>query len=178
MDYFGLSYKRGMEPEVWEDERTGLLCRTSNLYGGVGVPKDHPWYNRKECPIDGYKSYGIVHYPKECEGRWWFYFPIYMEDYDHIKKRCMILAALLEVEGTELAQEIASLPLSPVKPSKKYPVKCVKQGVKREGGEDDGEDDHEDYLLEKIASTFKDYGKPNVDIRLIEEYLAACADEH
>ena len=101
-----------------------------------------------------------------------------MEDYDHIKKRCMILAALLEVEGTELAQEIASLPLSPVKPSKKYPVKCVKQGVKREGGEDDGEDDHEDYLLEKIASTFKDYGKPNVDIRLIEEYLAACADEH
>lgn len=104
--------KPGRTYEVWTDESTGLLCKVSDLSGTtmgfVGVPLNHPWFNRNECPLKGISVFGTIRHPEQCRGLWWFYFTD-KKGLEDTKQKCRLLAAQLEIEGTELAQEIASL---------------------------------------------------------------------
>lgn len=105
---------------VWVDEVTDLMCRISTLLndktsGFVGITKEHPWYGRMPCGAHYYfgdfKShvYGSRHYPAECKKHWWFWFtvPGVGESIkEEVMQKCRILAAHLQIEGTEPAQLI------------------------------------------------------------------------
>lgn len=117
--------------KVWADEPTGTLCKVSTLSGTVmgfvGVGSNHPWFHREDCPLPGISSYGSISHPAECKGLWWFYFTLPGESKKDVEKamqKCRTLAAQLEVEGTELAQQISQLSL-----------------LKKAGSEDDGDDE-------------------------------------
>ena len=112
--------------EVWEDERTGVLCKVSNLSGTTmgfaGVTSNHPWYYLNRCPLPGISVFGTMNQPKQCRNLWWFYFTENLsgdKGMEGARQRCRILAAQLEAEGTELAQQIAELcPPPPATPRK------------------------------------------------------------
>lgn len=130
--------------ETWVDERTGLLCKFScgrppNGYkmAAVGVTSEHPWFNNLDCPLPDVKVYGAIFYPIECQGLWWFYkFLPKGSSPEDAKRQCEEIAAILEIEGTELVQQIRSLPDLP-QPS----LNLGHNLVKREGEPDDGDDD-------------------------------------
>lgn len=106
--------------ETWVDERTGLLCKFScggTLMGhgykmaAVGVTSEHPWFNKLDCPLPDLKPYGTIRTPIECQGLWWFYKFLPKESSpEDVKRQCEEIAAVLEIEGTELVQQIRSLP--------------------------------------------------------------------
>lgn len=132
--------------KVWIDEPTGTLCKVSTLSGTVmgfvSVGRNHPWFSREDCPLPGISSYGTISHPVECRGLWWFYFALDGNGRETIEKtmqKCRILAAQLEIEGTELAQQIAQL-----------------SQLKRVGSEDDGDDEvmHD----AKVRETLKRWG--------------------
>lgn len=102
--------------KVWVDEPTGTLCKVSTLSGTVmgfvSVGRNHPWFDREDCPLSGISSYGTISHPVECRGLWWFYFTLPGEGKGTVAKamqKCRVLAAQLEIEGTELAQQISQL---------------------------------------------------------------------
>jgi hypothetical protein len=141
---------KGDDYEVWVDERTGVLCRVSNLSGSLmgfaSVAPGHPWFNRNDCPLTGISSYGTIHYPKVCQGTWWFYFSLRGNDEEAAKQKCRILAAQLEAEGSELAQQIAEL--APTSSDSE----CI----------DGGYEDYEDYVTDdKIRQTTRMWANCN-----------------
>lgn len=104
--------------KVWVDEPTGTLCKVSTLSGSVmgfiSVGSNHPWFHREDCPLPGISSYGTISHPAECRELWWFYFSLDGNGKKVVEKamqKCRILAAQLEIESTELAQQIAQLSL-------------------------------------------------------------------
>lgn len=136
--------------KVWVDEPTGTLCKVSTLSGTVmgfvSVGRNHPWFSREDCPLPGISSYGTISHPVECRGLWWFYFALDGNGRETIEKtmqKCRILAAQLEIEGTELAQQISQL--------------------KRVGSEDDGEDENvvDDKFRSKVSNTSEVWGNCN-----------------
>lgn len=104
--------------KVWVDGPTGTLCKVSTLSGSVmgfvSVDSNHPWFYREDCPLPGISPFGTIFHPAECKGLWWFYFSLDGSGKKVVGKamqKCRILAAQLEIEGTELAQQIAQLSL-------------------------------------------------------------------
>lgn len=139
--------------KVWIDEPTGTLCKVSTLSGTVmgfvSVGSNHPWFYREDCPLPGISSYGTIFRPAECKGLWWFYFTLPGEGKGTVAEamqKCRILAAQLEIEGTELAQQIAQLSL-----------------LKKAGNEDDGEDENvvDDKFRSKVGNTSEVWGNCN-----------------
>lgn len=123
---------KGEKVRVWEDEVTGVLCRVSYLIGiwtgFVAIPPGHPWFMVSEIPIPKVQSYGEVHWPKECEGLWWVYFyGAKGEGLEEVEQRCRILAAQVEIAGTDLAQQIDSLPMPPPLRSEKQSYSMKKK---------------------------------------------------
>lgn len=145
--------------KVWVDEPTSTLCKVSTLSGTVmgfvSVGSNHPWFHREDCPLPGISSYGTISHPVECRGLWWFYFTLPGEGKGTVAKamqKCRILAAQLEIEGTELAQQIAQL-----------------SQLKSEGSEDDGDDEvmHD----AKVRDTLKSWGDSTLtELSTLVEY--------
>lgn len=135
---------------VWVNESTETLCKVSTLSGTlmgfVSVSSNHPWFNREDCPLPGISSYGTISHPPECRGLWWFYFTLHggsKKDVEKAMQKCRILAVQLEIEGTELAQQISQL-----------------SQLKREGSEDDGEDENvvDEKFRSKVRNTSEVWG--------------------
>lgn len=105
---------------VWVDDVTDLMCRISTLSNGktsrfVGITKEHPWYGRMPYGSHYYFGHfkssvcGRCYYPAECKEHWWFWFTVPGVGRgikEEVMQRCRILAAHLQIEGTELAQLI------------------------------------------------------------------------
>lgn len=149
--------------ETWVDERTGLLCKFScgNGYkmAAVGVTSEHPWFNKLDCPLPDVKAYGAIFYPIECQGLWWFHRFLPKESSpEDAKRQCEDISAILEIEGTELVQQIRSLPDLP-QPS----LNLGHNLVKREGEPDDGDDD----LISEFDKIYQK--KRNKEIELLKQ---------